>query len=55
MNKQDRYPQELRERAVRMVEEHRREFTSEWQATCQSPTSSEFIRSRFTSGQAGRD
>jgi transposase len=27
-----RYPQELRERAVRMVFEHRREYPSEWAA-----------------------
>ena len=27
-----KYPQELRERAVRMVEEHRGEYCSEWQA-----------------------
>ena len=27
-----RYPQELRERAVRMVLEHRREYASEWAA-----------------------
>ena len=27
-----RYPQELRERAVRMVFEHRKEYPSEWQA-----------------------
>src|SRR5665213_643302 len=33
MAKQGRYPQELRERAVRMVQEHRSEYTSGWQAT----------------------
>ena len=33
MAKQGRYPQELRERAVRMVQEHRGEYTSGWQAT----------------------
>jgi transposase len=27
-----RYPQELRERAVRMVQEHREEYPSEWAA-----------------------
>lgn len=27
-----RYPEELRERAVRMVQEHRQEYTSEWAA-----------------------
>jgi transposase len=27
-----RYPQELRERAVRLVQEHRREYPSEWAA-----------------------
>jgi transposase len=32
MGKQGRYPQELRERAVRMVQEHRGEYTSLWQA-----------------------
>ena len=32
MAKQGRYPQELRERAVRMVQEHRGEYTSRWQA-----------------------
>ena len=29
-----RYPQELRERAVRLVREHRREYPSEWAAIC---------------------
>ena len=29
-----RYPQELRERAVRMVMEHRKEYPSEWAAIC---------------------
>ena len=33
MAKQGRYPQELRERAVRMVQEHRGEYPSGWQAT----------------------
>jgi transposase len=33
MAKQGRYPRELRERAVRMVQEHRGEYTSLWQAT----------------------
>lgn len=33
MAKQGKYPQELRERAVRMVQEHRQEYTSGWQAT----------------------
>ena len=28
-----KYPQELRERAIRMVQEHREEYTSGWQAT----------------------
>jgi transposase len=32
MAKQGRYPQELRERAVRMVQEHRGEYTSGWQS-----------------------
>src|SRR5438034_2436370 len=30
MNKRPRYPQELRERAVRLVREHRSEYPSEW-------------------------
>ena len=29
-----RYPQELHERAVRMVGEHRKEYPSEWAAIC---------------------
>ena len=29
-----RYPLEVRERAVRMVIEHRKEYTSEWTAVC---------------------
>lgn len=33
MAKQGKFPQELRERAVRMVEERRQEHTSGWQAT----------------------
>ena len=32
MTRQGRYPQELRERAVRMVQEHRGEYPSEWAA-----------------------
>ena len=32
MSRATRYPAELRERAVRMVEEHRREYPSEWAA-----------------------
>jgi transposase len=32
MAKRGRYPQELRERAVRMVQEHRGEYPSEWAA-----------------------
>jgi transposase len=34
MSKQTRYPEELRERAVRMVQEHRHEYPSEWAAMC---------------------
>ena len=32
MGRRSRYPQELRERAVRMVHEHRNEYPSEWAA-----------------------
>lgn len=32
MNSRSRYPQEVRERAVRMVQEHRRAYPSEWAA-----------------------
>src|ERR1051326_5728548 len=32
MGRRSRYPQELRERAVRMVAEHRSEYPSEWAA-----------------------
>jgi len=32
MGRRSRYPQELRERAVRMVQEHRNEYPSEWAA-----------------------
>ena len=32
MNRRSRYPQEVRERAVRMVQEHRGEYPSEWAA-----------------------
>lgn len=32
MSRRGRYPQELRERAVRMVQEHRGEYASEWAA-----------------------
>ncbi len=32
MARQSKYPQELRERAVRMVQEHRREYVSDWAA-----------------------
>ena len=32
MGRHGRYPQELKDRAVRMVEEHRGEYGSEWQA-----------------------
>ena len=34
MTRPNRYPQELRERAVRMVREHRGEHPSEWAAMC---------------------
>src|SRR5229473_2125231 len=34
MTRPNRYPQELRERAVRMVVEHRGEHPSEWAAMC---------------------
>jgi transposase-like protein len=32
MTRRTRYPQELRERAVRLLLEHRREYDSEWAA-----------------------
>jgi transposase len=32
MSRTSRYPAELRERAIRMVEEHRGEYVSEWAA-----------------------
>ena len=32
MRRRGRYPQEVRERAVRMVQEHRGEYPSEWAA-----------------------
>ena len=32
MSKRTRYPQEVRERAVRLVQEHRNEYPSEWAA-----------------------
>ena len=32
MNRRGRYPREVRERAVRMVQEHRNEYPSEWAA-----------------------
>ena len=32
MNQRARYPQELRERAIRLVREHREEYPSEWAA-----------------------
>jgi transposase len=34
MTRQGRYPQELRERAVRMVFEHQDEHPSQWAAIC---------------------
>jgi transposase len=34
MTRAGRYPEELRERAVRMVMEHRKEYPSEWAAIC---------------------
>ena len=34
MNKSNRYSPEVRERAVRMVLEHEREYPSQWQAIC---------------------
>ena|SRR5919204_3744470 len=38
MTRQGRYPRELRERAVRMVLEHRGEYHSEWAAICSIAT-----------------
>lgn len=32
MSRRGRYPREVRERAVRMVQQHRREYPSEWAA-----------------------
>ena len=34
MSKAKRYSPEVRERAVRMVQEHEREYPSQWQAIC---------------------
>jgi transposase len=34
MTRQGRYPQELRERAVRLVFEHQGEYASQWAAIC---------------------
>ena len=34
MGRPTRYPQELRDRAMRMVAEHRLEYPSEWAAVC---------------------
>ncbi len=34
MNKSNRYSPEVRERAVRMVFEHEREYSSQWSAMC---------------------
>ena len=34
MGRPTRYPQEIRERAMRMVAEHRSEYPSEWAAVC---------------------
>jgi transposase len=34
MTRQERYPQELRERAVRLVFEHQDEYPSQWAAIC---------------------
>jgi transposase len=34
MGRASRYPQEIRERAMRMVAEHRSEYPSEWAAVC---------------------
>jgi transposase len=38
MTRQGRYPQELRERAVRMVFEHQDEHPSQWAAICSIAT-----------------
>ncbi len=34
MNRRSRYPQEVRERAVRLVFDHGPEYESQWQAIC---------------------
>ena len=53
MNRQGRYPQELRERAVRMVFEHQDEHPSQWAAISSIAGKFGMTAETFASGFVG--
>ena len=56
MNRQARYPQEMRERAVRLVFEHQDEYDSQWAAITSVATKLGMTPEDPSEvGQAGRD
>ena len=54
MKKSNKFSPEVRERAVRMVQEHRGEYPSVWGPLNPLPPSSVACRERLTNGEAGR-
>ena len=56
MDRQTRYPKEVRERAVRLVFEHEREYTSQWAAISSIASEArDDARDAAQVGASGRD